>query len=122
MGAMKANSKPEEMNVVALSYLGRPVYLLASFVWAFFARVVAWFVTNAKRNTGAGEIKVINKASPRPREPLVRLKNLPQVCEREFFVLGAGLASLLFGPLALTASSSTAHVVVSGCVLMRRVV
>lgn len=86
MGAMKANSKPEEMNVLAISYLGKPVYVLASFVWAVFARVIAWFVTNAKRDSEPGEIKVNNnKASPRRREPLVRLKNLPQVLGEGIF-------------------------------------
>lgn len=88
MGAMNVNSKPEEMTAIAASYLGRPVYVLASIVWAVCARVVAWFVTNAKRNTESAEIKLNKKASPRPREPLVRLKNLPQVMGRSFLRAG----------------------------------
>lgn len=110
---MNANSKPEEINTLAVSYLGKPVYFLASLVWTAFARMLAWFVTNAKqRNNEAKEMSRLKaskeKASPRPRQPLVRLKNLPQVRCEAVVLLGAALVPLRARAFAVISFNSTA--------------
>lgn len=74
-----ASPRPDEMNNLAVSYMGKPLHFLASVVWALLSRCLSLFL-GAKRRAAADQGASFNKPmSPSPRQPLVRLKNLPQV-------------------------------------------
>lgn len=67
------------MNNLAVSYMGKPLHFLASVVWALLSRFLSLFL-GAKRRAAGDQGASFNKpVSPLPRQPLVRLKNLPQV-------------------------------------------
>lgn len=78
------SQKRDEMNSLAVSYLGKPLHFLASLLWAVLSRLLSLLI----RNRGAvveQAATTFDKPTPPPappRQPLVRLKNLPQVSGR----------------------------------------
>lgn len=72
--------KSEEMNSLAVSYMGKPLHFLASLLWAMLSRLLCFFIRNKGVDPACGAFD--KPAPPTPRQPLVRLKNLPQVSGR----------------------------------------
>lgn len=65
----------DEMKGLAVSYMGKPLHFLSSFLLALLSRMLTFLFSRKKRaDTRACPV------SPTSRQPLVRLKNLPQVC------------------------------------------
>lgn len=62
------------MKGLAVSYMGQPLHFLSSFLLALLSRVLT-FLLSRKKRADARAFPV----SPTSRQPLVRLKNLPQV-------------------------------------------
>lgn len=69
------SQKRDEMNSLAVSYMGKPLHLLASVLWAMLSRLVSLFLRNKEVDRATFD----KPAPPTPPQPLVRLKNLPQV-------------------------------------------
>lgn len=70
----------DEMNSLAVSYLGKPLHFLASLLWAMLSRLLAVFIRRSRDADNQATTLTFDKpAPPAPRPPLVRLKNLPQV-------------------------------------------
>lgn len=89
MGATITNvghgsQKRDEMNSLAVSYLGKPLHFLASLLWAVLSRFLSLFVRNKEVVVDQATTTFDKPAPPAPRKPLVRLKNLPQVSGRVF--------------------------------------
>ncbi|CAM9233043.1 unnamed protein product [Hapterophycus canaliculatus] len=88
--ATRGNASPgsDEMKNLAVSYMGKPLHFVASVVWALLSRLLSPFF-GAKRRAAADRGASFNKpVSPSPRQPLVRLKNLPQ--SEEYFINSRG--------------------------------
>lgn len=66
--------KPDEIKGLAVSYMGKPLHFLSTFLLAVLSRVLSFFFSRKKEAD-----RTFNKVSPTSRQPLVRLKNLPQV-------------------------------------------
>eukprot|EP00752_Nemacystus_decipiens_P009718 g8678.t1 len=74
------------MNILAVSYLGKPLHFLASLLWAALSRLISLFIRHNQEvvDRAATTFNVNKPAPPAPRQPLVRLKNLPQ--SEEYFI------------------------------------
>lgn len=89
MGATITNvghgsQKCDEMNSLAVSYLGKPLHFLASLLWAMLSRFLSLFIRNKEVVVDQATTTFDKPAPPAPRKPRVRLKNLPQVSGRVF--------------------------------------
>eukprot|EP00903_Cladosiphon_okamuranus_P014574 g13516.t1 len=78
-----SQKRTDEMNSLAVSYLGKPLHFLASLLWATLSRLLTLFL---RRNRQADDqATTFDKSKPpAPRQALVRLKNLPQ--SEEYFI------------------------------------
>lgn len=72
--ARSESHRTDEIKGLSVSYMGKPLHFLSSFLLAVLSRVLT--VLFRKRKTDGAFNKPV---SPTPRQPLVRLKNLPQV-------------------------------------------
>lgn len=73
------SQKRDEMNTIAVSYMGKPLHFVASFLWATLWGLLSRLLSLFLRNKGGSKGTFDKSAPPTPRQPLVRLKNLPQV-------------------------------------------
>lgn len=73
--ARNESHKDDEIKGLAVSYMGKPLHFLSSFLLAVLSRVLALLFMRKKRIDGA----LKNPVTLTSRQPLVRLKNLPQV-------------------------------------------
>lgn len=70
----------DEMNSLAVSYLGKPLHFLAALLSAMMWRLLSlFFIRNKEVDPQATFDKPAAAPPQAPRRPLVRLKNLPQV-------------------------------------------
>lgn len=113
MGATINNVGPgsqtrDEINSLAVSYMGKPLHLLASLLGAMLAQLLSRLLSLFMRNKEIDQAAAFDKpAPPSPQQPLVRLKNLPQVSG--CIVLEAGEALFRFGGAPRFVGSTAVH-------------
>lgn len=73
-----ARREPDDMKRLAVSYMGWPLHFIASLLWVLMSEFLAIVSRRKKEQTQA---KLVSSPTMMP-QPLVRLKNLPQVSER----------------------------------------